>query len=100
MPDRSRGSIEPPQETPSPIPVEQQIKLRRVELGLPGLLFSSNARENAPFVIAITIIVFSFIGMFIVLFSNKDIADPFKVFSALIVAALSFIGGYGTGRRR
>jgi hypothetical protein len=98
------SEIRPPQQPPTPIPVEQQLKLQRQELGLLGYIFGSrveNASENGPFFIASIIIILSFIGIFIVLcFGNRDNGDALKVLSALIVAALGFIGGYGSGGRR
>jgi hypothetical protein len=93
------SEIRPPQQriAPTSIPVEHQLQLQRQELGLLGYLFGS--RENAPFFIAGIIVILSFIGIFIVLLTNKD-GDALKALSAFVFAALSFIGGYGTGRRR
>jgi hypothetical protein len=99
------SEIRPPQQqpgVPTSIPVEHRLQLQRQELGLVGYIFGSkeNARENGPFFIASIIIILSFIGIFVVLIKSiKDNGDVLKGLSALIVAALTFIGG-GSGRTR
>jgi hypothetical protein len=46
------------------------------------------------------IIILSFVGIFVIFFFNiKDSGDALKGLSALVVAALTFIGG-GSGRSR
>jgi hypothetical protein len=84
------------QATPIVNTTEIALKQRSQELGLFGKLFGS--REHAPVNIAGAIVILGMLGLFIVAVSpsSPDFskADLIKSLIGLVLAALTFLGGY------
>jgi hypothetical protein len=89
--------VTPPVRSTGQHPItEGDLKQRSQDLGLFGKLFGS--RDHAPVNIAGALIFFGLIGMFVAPFlpssSGFGAADLEKALGALILAALTFLGGY------
>jgi hypothetical protein len=81
---------------------EQDLKHHSQELGAFGRIFGS--RENAPIYFAGLFMVLCLLGLVVVPFmpASTDLSkgDMFKTLSGLILATLTFLGGYLGGSNR
>jgi len=75
---------------------EGSLRMKSQDLGLSGKLFGS--REHAPINIAGFLIMFGIVGMLVApalpASAGFSVGDMEKSFAALILAALTFLGGY------
>jgi hypothetical protein len=82
-----------PQQTPI---AEAELRRHAQELGLLGRIFGS--REHAPLNIAGAIAIFGLVGLIGSLFASTGAqGDLAKTFGGIVIAALTFLGGYWSG---
>lgn len=81
-----------------PLSGQDELKRRSQDLGIFGKLFGS--RENAPINVAGAVIVLGILASTVsLIWPGIHTADFLKMMGGLVIAALTFLGGYlGKGR--